>query len=178
MAETVDSIFTPSPEATVSPLVDTILEAEGGYQNSPTDPGNFNSQGELVGTNHGIAAPTYEKVIGHPPTTQEMQSMTQDEARQIHTTSLVAQKVNEVEPETQEMVANMRTMTSGKGVDKVLKAAGPNATKQEIWTEYEKYLKSLKQPELLPDGTPNPIAGQPLWDTYGKGWTNRYQKLL
>ena len=62
-----------------------IAKAEGGYQNNPTDKaGNTNSKGELVGTNHGISAPVYEAFIGHPPTKQEMQTMTHQQALQIY----------------------------------------------------------------------------------------------
>lgn len=57
---------------------------EGGYQNNPADVGNFNSNGELVGTNWGIAAFTYEAWLGFPPSASDMMNMTQQEARQIY----------------------------------------------------------------------------------------------
>ncbi len=61
----------------------SILEIEGGYQNNPHDPGNYNSRGELVGTNHGISAKLYEKVIGRPPTVADMKSITKERALSI-----------------------------------------------------------------------------------------------
>lgn len=64
-----------------SPL---LLEAEGGYQASAADSGNYNSLGQLVGTNRGISAPTYEAWIGHPPTVAEMKAITEATALEIY----------------------------------------------------------------------------------------------
>lgn len=61
-----------------------VEAAEGGYQDYATDPGNFNSLGQLVGTNWGISAPVYEDWIGRPPTRQDMEGMSKEEARQIY----------------------------------------------------------------------------------------------
>lgn len=58
----------------------SLEEAEGGYQKLEKDKGNYNSLKELVGTNHGISAKFYEKVIGQPPTEQDMRSITKLEA--------------------------------------------------------------------------------------------------
>lgn len=56
---------------------------EGGYQSNPNDPGNYNSAGQLVGTNWGISAPVYEDWLGYPPTKQQMQSMPASTAKAI-----------------------------------------------------------------------------------------------
>jgi lysozyme family protein len=56
---------------------------EGGYQSSPADPGNYNSAGQLVGTNWGISAPVYEDWLGYPPSKSQMQGMTQATAKAI-----------------------------------------------------------------------------------------------
>jgi lysozyme family protein len=53
-----------------------ILQNEKGYQNVSADKGNYNSRGELVGTNRGISAPTYERYLGHPPTVAEIKAIT------------------------------------------------------------------------------------------------------
>lgn len=60
-----------------------VADAEGGYQNHHLDRGNYNSLNQLVGTNYGIAAPTYESWIGRPPTTADMRAITPEIARQI-----------------------------------------------------------------------------------------------
>jgi len=61
-----------------------VAEAEGGYQNHPNDTGNYNSRGQLVGTNWGISAPVYEQWMGRPPSAADMRDMTQAEAREIY----------------------------------------------------------------------------------------------
>ena len=56
-------------------FVPVLLAVEGGFQKLRNDSGNYNSLGQLVGTNHGVAAKTYEAWIGHPPTEAEMRAM-------------------------------------------------------------------------------------------------------
>lgn len=61
-----------------------VAKAEGGYQSSPEDSGNYNSLGELVGTNWGISAPTYEGWIGRAPTKKDMLNMSKSTAEEIY----------------------------------------------------------------------------------------------
>lgn len=61
-----------------------LKEIEGKYTKHKADKGNYNSQGALVGTNYGIAAPTYEKIIGRPPTEEDMKNLTYEEAKNIY----------------------------------------------------------------------------------------------
>lgn len=62
-----------------------LLEAaEGGYQKLVNDSGNYNSLGQLVGTNYGISAPVYENWIGRPPSEQDMRSITKSMANEIY----------------------------------------------------------------------------------------------
>lgn len=61
-----------------------VADAEGGYQKHPNDTGNYNSLGNLVGTNWGISAPVYENWIGRPPTEGDMRSMSAQDARAIY----------------------------------------------------------------------------------------------
>lgn len=56
--------------------VPLLLQVEGGYQNHPNDPGNFNSLGQNVGTNRGISARFYEGIIKRPPTVADMKAIT------------------------------------------------------------------------------------------------------
>lgn len=60
-----------------------LTAVEGGYQRLPGDSGNYNSLGQLVGTNYGIAAKTYEAWIGRPPTIADMKGMTKTVALEI-----------------------------------------------------------------------------------------------
>ena len=63
---------------------DTALALEGGYQNIEDDPGNYNSHGELVGTNNGISAPVAELWFGYVPTVFDMKSITKTIAGEIY----------------------------------------------------------------------------------------------
>jgi lysozyme family protein len=63
-----------------------LQQAEGGFQKLPSDPGNYNSRGELVGTNHGISARFYEDVIKRPPTEADMRAITKATAEPIFKT--------------------------------------------------------------------------------------------
>lgn len=62
------------------------LKLEGGYQTLKNDSGNYNSKKQLVGTNHGISARTYEKWIKRPPTIADMKAITKSIALQIYKT--------------------------------------------------------------------------------------------
>lgn len=61
----------------------TALLFEGGYQNIPSDTGNYNSLGVLVGTNLGISARFYETILGYPPTELDMKLITKQRAESI-----------------------------------------------------------------------------------------------
>lgn len=56
---------------------------EGGYQNFPEDTANYNSRGELVGTQYGISAKALEEVIGRPPTVADIKAITEEQAYNI-----------------------------------------------------------------------------------------------
>lgn len=55
---------------------------EGGYQNNPTDTGNY-FKGQLIGTNWGISAPALASYMGKTPTVSDMKSLTRATAQQI-----------------------------------------------------------------------------------------------
>lgn len=61
----------------------SVKSFEGGYQDRGDDPGNFNSRRELVGTNHGISAKTYQRWIGYPPSIEDMKNITLQIAQEI-----------------------------------------------------------------------------------------------
>lgn len=63
-----------------------LLQVEGLYQNNASDQGNYNSLGQLVGTNYGISARFYEDVIGRPPSQQDMLAINRDKAIDIYKT--------------------------------------------------------------------------------------------
>lgn len=74
-----------------------LQQVEGGFQKLPDDPGNYNSLGDLVGTNYGISARFYESIINVPPTEQEMRGITKTEAEQLFRDYFWnAQRANEI----------------------------------------------------------------------------------
>ena len=73
------------------------LAHEGGYQANPNDPGNYNSRGELVGTNWGISAPRLEKHLGRPPTAEDMKSLPIGLAAEIYRDYWTAIRGDEIE---------------------------------------------------------------------------------
>ena len=61
-----------------------VLGAEGGYQNNPNDSGNYNSAGELIGTNYGISAPVLEVWLGRIPSVWDMKLLELWEVKKIY----------------------------------------------------------------------------------------------
>lgn len=59
---------------------ETILRLEGGYQRDPVDKGNYNTCGELVGTNMGLSAVAYSTWVGRCVDEAEMRAITRDTA--------------------------------------------------------------------------------------------------
>jgi len=57
----------------------TILAIEGGFQNFPTDNGNY-CGGELIGTKYGMSAVAVGSWLGRCPTAQEMKDLTTQDA--------------------------------------------------------------------------------------------------
>lgn len=60
-----------------------LQQVEGGFQKDPDDPGNYNSNGELVGTHFGISARFYESVIGRPPSESDMRAIAKAKAKNL-----------------------------------------------------------------------------------------------
>lgn len=65
-------------------FIPILSQNEGGYQQLAGDKGNYNSLGQLVGTNHGISAAFYERIINRPPTVTDMKSLTATKANQLY----------------------------------------------------------------------------------------------
>ncbi|MCO6162595.1 glycoside hydrolase family 108 protein [Flavobacterium sp. NRK F7] len=61
-----------------------LHNVEGGYQELENDSGNYNSLGQLVGTNWGISAKTYERWIKRPPSKTDMMNMPKSVAVEIY----------------------------------------------------------------------------------------------
>lgn len=65
--------------ASWSAITDWLMQWEGGYQAMSNDKGNYDSSGRLIGTNHGIAAITYEQYL-RVTTGEQLTAMSQSKA--------------------------------------------------------------------------------------------------
>lgn len=66
-----------------SAVVD-LLKNEGGYQNFPEDPGNYDPFGNLIGTNYGITPRTYYNYFGRYPSERDMKALPYIDAMSIY----------------------------------------------------------------------------------------------
>ena len=62
--------------ADVSILSPIILKWEGLYSNNPTDKGNYDNKGNLIGSCRGITPATYFTAFGVWPTVEQMKNLT------------------------------------------------------------------------------------------------------
>lgn len=69
--------------ASFNSFAPTLSVNEGGYQDIPADRGNYNSNKDLVGTNHGISAPVLERYLGYPPSVFDMKFLSYETAKNI-----------------------------------------------------------------------------------------------
>ena len=74
--------FSQAPDVT-GKIIDSVLAAEGGFQDDPDDTGNF-WRGELIGTNFGITPQAYAAYYGKAPTKQDMEQLTKQQAAEIY----------------------------------------------------------------------------------------------
>ena len=66
-----------------NPVFEETKQWEGGYQNNPNDDANYNSLGQLVGTNKGISAVGFEAYYKRPATVADMQNLDYATSREI-----------------------------------------------------------------------------------------------
>lgn len=163
-----------------------LTAVEGGYQNLVGDSGNYNSKGERVGTNYGIAAKTYESWIGYPPSIADMKAMTKTVALEImkawYWDKVSASKINN--QSIAEMIAdhavNAGTGRAGRMVQEVLNnsfglsltvdgAIGPKTIAAINSVDQEKLHQALKD---YRQNYYNAIGGEFL-----KVWLNRLKRF-
>lgn len=159
-------------------VVSKTFKFEGGFQQYPTDKGNYNSLGQLIGTNHGISAIALEQYLGRPTTVEDIKSLTVADAKKVYK-KLFWDKIRGDEIKNQDVAfiifsiyigspANSRKIlaralkniwhkeykVSNPYSDEVLKAinrANPKKLFYEIKEEKRKYLESLRvsYPEFI-----------------------------
>lgn len=169
--------------------------AEGGYQKMPEDSANYNSRGELVGTNHGIGAKTYEGYLGRVATEADMRSMSKATAKLIFKRNFwdpiqgdkipsqaVAQVIfQEFIGSGYEGLRRVRKMINKVAGKKVLSEVAANFVNVP---NFISILKSLNANELYQAIANNAIdtrfaivKNSPSKSKFLTGWMNRWRKL-
>lgn len=70
--------------ADFEPILKHTFKWEGGYQNYANDTANYNSLGQLVGTNRGISAKAWESYFKKPPRIEDIKAITPELAKKIY----------------------------------------------------------------------------------------------
>ena len=163
--------------------IELLREIEGKYTKHKNDEGNYNSRGELVGTNYGIAAPTYEKIIGRPPTEADMKNITYEEAKGIYKQQYWdAIKGDEIRDQSVANIFFDGHVNQGKSIKWMQESAGVKPDGKVG----PKTVEAINQadPRLLHDtfkekrrsGYENYIKNNPEQEVFRKGWNNRLDK--
>lgn len=158
---------------------------EGGYQIDPRDSGNYYN-GELIGTNWGISAPTLATFLGRTPTREEMQGLSRKTAEQIlknrywlknHLHLLKNQSVATL---IYDGVVNHGTNGMRFLVNKAIKRIGGSFNYYSLFTEKGiKYLNNLN-PKKLFYAIKKARADKYRSSSqihYIKGWLNRLERI-
>lgn len=174
--------------ASFNTFIPTLSVNEGGYQDNPNDTGNYNSKDVLIGTNHGISAPTLEAYLGYVPTLFAMKYLDYATAKTIFKTMFwdVMKVDNFTSQAVAETVADMGINANPRTAIKMLQktlnnsfgnslvvdginginttTATNNANENELFVKYnqarESYYRSLSQ-----------------FSIFGSSWLNRIKVL-
>ena len=166
-----------SDEQNKNRLLDSVKLAEAGYTGNPKDKGNW-FQGKLIGTNHGVSAPILAKWLGRAPTVSDMKKLSKKEANEIMWKDFGEKyKVEALPRDLQEIVLHGVVNSRGHAI-KVMQnllgveadgSVGPNTLKAMQKAKFTK--KDFKDALLRKYRT----FGS--WKDFGKGWTNRFERL-
>jgi len=103
--------------ATFQAFYPTLSELEGGFQKIASDPGNYNSLGQLVGTKYGISARFFEDHYGYPPTEDDIRSITKEEAKDLYLYNFWnANKANQINSQAVANTIIDMQVSSGRGI--------------------------------------------------------------
>lgn len=122
------------------------LSGENSYGNGANDIGNFNSKGQMVGTNYDIAAKTYELYLGKAPSVNDMRNMERSTALYIYEQEfLIKQRLGElnIEPYFMDLLFNSHVISpfySMKDLRACLKQMGYPVCKSWILCDEEIYI--------------------------------------
>jgi lysozyme family protein len=131
---------------------------EGGYQNHPSDRGNYNSQGKLIGTNWGISAPVLERYMKRVPSVADMKALTKEQAKEIY--KRLYWDANNIEQYPAHLRLMIYDMYVNGGAAWVLRRAAKPLDLDNLKDLRRKYFQSLST-----------------FPTFGKGWLTRLDRI-
>ncbi len=159
--------------------------SEGGYQCDPRDEGNY-FDGNLIGTNWGISAPTLAGFLGHAPTKTEMLHLPKETAIRILKTNYWTKNnfdlINNQSVATMIYDGAVNHGTNGMRflIEKALRTLNYQLSYYEAFTQKGiKLLNSINEKKLfyaIKTARQNKYK-QSSQKQYLKGWLNRLERI-
>jgi lysozyme family protein len=166
--------------AKVELLAPILFKWEGGYQCDPSDRGNYNSRGELVGTKYGVSAKACEEYYHAIPSKNIMENLTPEKAsfvllkywqgckadlinNQSVANLLVDYYYNSGAVAIQKVQGLLGLKVDGIVGDKTISAINASDQKllfAQLWNVREKYYQGI-------------VHNKPTFAKFLKGWLNR-----
>lgn len=165
--------------ADIKQLAPLTFKWEGGYQADPSDKGNYNSRGELVGTKYGVSAKAYEAFYKKVPTAETMKNLMPEQGSFVllsfwnhcHADFIVNQSIANLFvdwyynagakaiKEVQRLVKVTQDGSVGSQTIDAINKADQKLLFSQIWAARERYYRT--------------VAMKPDLAKYLKGWLNR-----
>ena len=151
-----------------------VFELEGGFVNRADDPG--------LATNMGITQATLEDWRGGPVTENDVKSLTRDEATEIYLArywNVVRgdQLPSGIDLYVADTAVLQGPMRAAKLLQKVV-ATNVDGFIGNKTIEAARVRNNLETLLNMHDARMTFLAGLPHWDTFGRGWTNRCNRVL
>ena len=158
-------------------LLKSVKLAEAGYTNNTKDTGNW-YKGKLIGTNHGISAPVLAAHLGRAPTVKEMKNLPKKTADKIIWKNYGEKYGIESLPQgVQEIVLHGVVNSEGHAIKVMQKLLGVTADGSVGPNTKKAMTKARFTKQEFKDALLNKYKTFSTWKTFGKGWTNRFERL-
>lgn len=158
------------------PFLDTLLsqEIEGGFVNSPLDPGGA--------TNHGVTQATLAAWRKRPVTVEEVKALTRDEAEVVALSSYWNPVRGDMLPGGLDIY--LADFAFHSGPERAVKTLQEIVAAEIDGFVGDKTIAACRQVpdtgmliEQLHDARMAFLKRLPIWDTFGRGWTARCAKM-
>jgi lysozyme family protein len=170
------------------PILNHSFKVEGGYTNDPNDVGNW-YKGQLIGTNHGVAAITLASFLGRTPTVDEMKSLTKTSAENIYKKLFwIPMKGDKIMSQSvalifwESFVASGNLIRARKAINEYYKKKVVSESNLHFDDNVINYTNNANAKKLFDIAKANEIAqryarveANPSQAKYLKGWINRLE---